>query len=114
MLQKGQYVQPVGTMHAASVILHGNDQGAKFVEQARGGAAHVSEALYDYTGDFDFNARSVCGFEAYDEHAAAGGLDPSRSEEHTSELKSLMRISYAVLCLKNNRRETVTTHQTVC
>src|SRR3546814_8975219 len=26
-----------------------------------------------------------------------------RSEEHTSELQSLMRISYAVLCLKKNR-----------
>src|SRR3546814_6886209 len=26
--------------------------------------------------------------------------DPDRSEEHTSELKSLMRISYAVFCLK--------------
>src|SRR3546814_8654542 len=31
----------------------------------------------------------------------------SRSEEHTSELQSLMRISYAVFCLKkNNIRET--------
>src|SRR3546814_3414955 len=29
---------------------------------------------------------------------AAG--DPVRSEEHTSELQSLMRISYAVFCLK--------------
>src|SRR3546814_8563564 len=28
-------------------------------------------------------------------------LPPSRSEEHTSELQSLMRISYAVFCLKN-------------
>src|SRR3546814_5248676 len=27
-------------------------------------------------------------------------LDPDRSEEHTSELQSLMRISYAVFCLK--------------
>src|SRR3546814_7177151 len=27
-------------------------------------------------------------------------LDRSRSEEHTSELQSLMRISYAVFCLK--------------
>src|SRR3546814_1398398 len=27
-------------------------------------------------------------------------LDPPRSEEHTSELQSLMRISYAVFCLK--------------
>src|SRR3546814_7597422 len=28
----------------------------------------------------------------------------ARSEEHTSELQSLMRISYAVLCLKNKPR----------
>src|SRR3546814_4498618 len=36
--------------------------------------------------------------------------DPSRSEEHTSELQSLMRISYAVFCLKkkNNKRQTDT------
>src|SRR3546814_6914198 len=27
-------------------------------------------------------------------------VDPPRSEEHTSELQSLMRISYAVFCLK--------------
>src|SRR3546814_3673523 len=28
-----------------------------------------------------------------------------RSEEHTSELQSLMRISYAVFCLKKNKRQ---------
>src|SRR3546814_2556060 len=28
-----------------------------------------------------------------------------RSEEHTSELQSLMRISYAVFCLKTNTRQ---------
>src|SRR3546814_7366092 len=28
---------------------------------------------------------------------------PLRSEEHTSELQSLMRISYAVFCLKKNK-----------
>src|SRR3546814_19495241 len=41
--------------------------------------------------------------------AARRSLDqrePCRSEEHTSELQSLMRISYAIFCLKqkNNRR----------
>src|SRR3546814_10152740 len=39
-----------------------------------------------------------------DQDAAGGGdrrqLGPERSEEHTSELQSLMRISYAVFCLK--------------
>src|SRR3546814_4362006 len=30
---------------------------------------------------------------------------PSRSEEHTSELQSLMRISYAVFCLKKKTKK---------
>src|SRR3546814_8336123 len=30
-----------------------------------------------------------------------------RSEEHTSELQSLMRISYAVFCLKKNTHQTI-------
>src|SRR3546814_11968060 len=47
-------------------------------------------------------ARSACC-------SAAGTRSPStksatRSEEHTSELQSLMRISYAVFCLKKKKR----------
>src|SRR3546814_3138786 len=30
---------------------------------------------------------------------------PGRSEEHTSELQSLMRISYAVFCLKKKKKK---------
>src|SRR3546814_4013634 len=33
-----------------------------------------------------------------------------RSEEHTSELQSLMRISYAVFCLKQNNDNTTNIH----
>src|SRR3546814_2001158 len=40
---------------------------------------------------------SLAGFSAAD---AA-----SRSEEHTSELQSLMRISYAVFCLKKKKKD---------
>src|SRR3546814_5739359 len=32
-----------------------------------------------------------------------GSTDNTRSEEHTSELQSLMRISYAVFCLKKKK-----------
>src|SRR3546814_4660322 len=32
--------------------------------------------------------------------------EPLRSEEHTSELQSLMRISYAVFCLKKKTKKT--------
>src|SRR3546814_7543358 len=38
--------------------------------------------------------------------------DVGRSEEHTSELQSLMRISYAVFCLKKNKSHNTTTKVT--
>src|SRR3546814_5199880 len=36
-----------------------------------------------------------------------------RSEEHTSELQSLMRISYAVFCLKKKKKPNHTTHTSI-
>src|SRR3546814_3308740 len=37
----------------------------------------------------------------------SGAEFAARSEEHTSELQSLMRISYAVFCLKKKKNNTV-------
>src|SRR3546814_5788191 len=37
--------------------------------------------------------------------AASGCSAKQRSEEHTSELQSLMRISYAVFCLKKTKKQ---------
>src|SRR3546814_19237308 len=37
-------------------------------------------------------------------HVLADETARSRSEEHTSELQSLMRISYAVFCLKKKKK----------
>src|SRR3546814_5492336 len=45
---------------------------------------------------------------APDEIAALLADAHGRSEEHTSELQSLMRISYAVFCLKKKRKQTNT------
>src|SRR3546814_8056206 len=46
--------------------------------------------------------------------AAAGGAGNTgarrRSEEHTSELQSLMRITYAVFCLKTKTQTTIRLH----
>src|SRR3546814_1098803 len=46
-----------------------------------------------------------------DERRANGipynAADVDRSEEHTSELQSLMRISYAVFCLKKKKKHTI-------
>src|SRR3546814_19740824 len=38
-------------------------------------------------------------------------LHVARSEEHTSELQSLMRISYAVFCLKKKQKKKQNTHR---
>src|SRR3546814_9662636 len=48
-------------------------------------------------------SRQAVAAAADDDHVVARlrlGALPGRSEEHTSELQSLMRISYAVFCLK--------------
>src|SRR3546814_6280308 len=46
------------------------------------------------------------GVEAWAHNVAEGdkGYIQERSEEHTSELQSLMRISYAVFCLKKKKK----------
>src|SRR3546814_3845883 len=40
------------------------------------------------------------------EYDADSSVYTQRSEEHTSELQSLMRISYAVFCLKKKKKTT--------
>src|SRR3546814_6126352 len=78
----------------------------------------------------DLPAEALAGVDVYKSSSAerlaggvAGGvnlrlrraLDFKRSEEHTSELQSLMRISYAVFCLKkkNNIKTTLNTKHSI-
>src|SRR3546814_6012526 len=54
-------------------------------------------------------ARQPAGGADHDRIVGHGGLHRAehlRSEEHTSELQSLMRISYAVFCLKKKHNHT--------
>src|SRR3546814_5865788 len=54
--------------------------------------------------------------DAYSFDLDEAGARHSRSEEHTSELQSLMRISYAVFCLnkkKNNNTAVITSTQPI-
>src|SRR3546814_8844774 len=47
--------------------------------------------------------RRVLQHDALGRELVADGVGAGRSEEHTSELQSLMRISYAVFCLKKKK-----------
>src|SRR3546814_10432865 len=67
----------------------------------RSGRAATESSL---SADGD-RARGVMAVQT--EKTATGGGKPKsagRSEEHTSELQSLMRISYAVFCLKKKKK----------
>src|SRR3546814_5692849 len=91
---------------AAAIVLVEDDFGAIVV------AIRLGRRIYD-------NIRKAIGF-IFAVHVPIAGLALSplllgRSEEHTSELQSLMRISYAVFCLKKKKttevnQERYTTH----
>src|SRR3546814_9858741 len=89
-----------------------------------------TDTLFPYTTLFRSRILKGLGQPAVGEHGRPHGLDcqshppngsgfratfrpggphryassPTRSEEHTSELQSLMRISYAVFCLKKKKQ----------
>src|SRR3546814_1664209 len=83
------------------------------LQRAHGNTEHAGEVRLRQA---ELGAR-LGGFGHFEVEHAAGlaGLDLThglqqffRSEEHTSELQSLMRISYAVFCLKKKKQHTDT------
>src|SRR3546814_10821125 len=64
--------------------------------------SRVSERLHDLSRQAAGQAHSNLGLVA---NEASGAVQVAeRSEEHTSELQSLMRISYAGFCLKKKKK----------
>src|SRR3546814_7379134 len=80
----------------ADVVIWGRreDRNEKAVAELRQFGGRVSARVVDVSEEREI----VEGVAAAVEEM--GRLDCVRSEEHTSELQSLMRISYAVFCLK--------------
>src|SRR3546814_5289274 len=93
----------------------GSDGIDRHVVETRPGSANLGE-----TDAFQADAKRVLVFSdaggtGRSYHADLGArnqrlrvhylLEAGRSEEHTSELQSLMRISYAVFCLKKKNKK---------
>src|SRR3546814_5924039 len=71
-------------------IMVGNDSGPKHLAATRGVptvSVHIDRLNWNEWGQH-----------------GTGTILSKRSEEHTSELQSLMRISYAVFCLKKKKK----------
>src|SRR3546814_6836354 len=92
--------------------------GIRIVEIAGGHALSVTGLLLAEAGaevikvEADAGARGSASFAVWNRSKKSVGLAiegeearRSRSEEHTSELQSLMRNSYAVFCLKKKMRK---------
>src|SRR3546814_8250776 len=69
--------------------------------------SHRRPALTRPSRGGDFGRVAADAACAGDAAAARGAPRVARSEEHTSELQSLMRISYAVFCLKKKKKHTL-------
>src|SRR3546814_8697736 len=115
----------VHSNYAAGIL-----RGRSIVLKASINAAHVERATADADGGRDMiirphgkavlcclgewpsgvdgrNQNRGCGRSAIRGHCQGS---EARSEEHTSELQSLMRISYAVFCLKQKNKRHITTY----
>src|SRR3546814_3761913 len=71
-------------------------------------AAALCFALFVFAGYY--KAADLLRFVPFDLTLAFWLTTAGRSEEHTSELQSLMRISYAVFCLKKKKHRTSTNY----
>src|SRR3546814_9965973 len=84
----------------------GRCEGDRGAASVRGSADAITQGAVDHAGD----RPGRCTVRR--PLAACAGermmLRPNRSEEHTSELQSLMRISYAVFCLKKKKQTEIT------
>src|SRR3546814_10613157 len=81
------------------VAIHHRDASDSPLGQKRNGGAHAIAALHLY--DFCALVLQDC---RYGHDRILLFFFGRRSEEHTSELQSLMRISYAVFCLKKKKK----------
>src|SRR3546814_7031469 len=98
---KGVYVQVDAQYRARP-----EDLGQWYVRSSDGGMSPFSAFSHVSWSTTPSSTSRFQGVPAFEISGQA------RSEEHTSELQSLIRISYAVFCLKQNKKNKTNTHPT--
>src|SRR3546814_8402067 len=109
--RRGRYTGLAGAQGAIVVSPFATQLGASDMQHAtphtpsrKGGSFDMDVAAIRAKARQDIESGAVTDSYRADRAAERAALAGRRSEEHTSELQSLMRISYAVFCLtkKNN------------
>src|SRR3546814_7233665 len=87
--------------HQLKLMLRRRHAGRPLPDRRRPSPAmNVKYILFLHSKQYTFHFRARLA-------AGLGAARDGRSEEHTSELQSLMRISYAVFCVKKKRTRIV-------
>src|SRR3546814_4519012 len=87
--------------YVCRVLNHMQDKGAEVATPILEDPASLTEEnIFDFSSGYIQRALHIMPKNAVDLPWRLS----QRSEEHTSELQSLMRISYAVFCLKNKKQ----------
>src|SRR3546814_8130603 len=92
---------PYTTLFRSPVLLNGE---YKAMRRLMGDSACEIDCTFRHAEGESALRDAIYRIQAQAEDAVRGG----RSEEHTSELQSLMRISYAVFCLKKKKKNNAT------
>src|SRR3546814_4735659 len=98
-LKRGSAASPTDCTQRSAASWRSKPDGDERTIGRRRPAARARRTPHADVGDQRHPARRRDAGTAHHLH----GHRPPRSEEHTSELQSLMRISYAVFCLKKTK-----------
>src|SRR3546814_2412605 len=90
--QRGTHAQSLDAFREADRLMSQQDDSKAAFARCLSAQAYAEAAAGRYPEAIDVLERS--------DKLLRASVGPKRSEEHTSELQSLMRISYAVFCLK--------------
>src|SRR3546814_7890844 len=98
--------QGTGTRESTGLELRGTAPAADARPSADSGEDVLNASAWD---GVPAGMRMLAGDHGFE--ARLGAMELSRSEEHTSELQSLMRSSYDVFCLKKKKQKIRTINQ---
>src|SRR3546814_7336880 len=101
----GNLFRPIVAALDQKIRQHAADQAFRCVFGKRHDEVDAAQRRQQRHAIRDTIQRPARAFQTPYRIVVIDGHDQQRSEEHTSELQSLMRISYAVFCLKKNKNK---------
>src|SRR3546814_10172874 len=109
ILQRLDRIAPIGCEFGAArqQSLTLVDVERREARRAAGRMARIGIAVEQFDRSFGTGHHRVVNLALREHRAHREGAVGERSEEHTSELQSLMRTSYAVFCLKKKQIHTI-------